>query len=93
MKDDDFTFRSDNIGLEFECRGKDSGIAVTEANYWIHKVRGIFYCFKVSVLLEKIKDKQYDWINDCAGDAYSFTHLYIIKQDKFIKWGRPLKEK
>ena len=25
-----------NIAIEFECRGKPSGIAVTEAKWWVH---------------------------------------------------------
>ena len=78
--------------MEFKCRGKSSGIAVTKAEYWVHKIRGVFYCFKTKTLREKIEQNEYDRVCETAGDAYSFTHLYLFNQNKFIKWGRPLKE-
>jgi hypothetical protein len=92
VKDDDYTFKSDNVGIEFKCRNKDSGINITKADYWIHKIRGVFYCYRTSLIRSKIEKKCYEWIHDCAGDAYSFTHMYMFKQEKFIKWGRPLRK-
>jgi len=30
--------RTGNIAIEYECRGKKSGIAATEADYWFHNL-------------------------------------------------------
>ena len=90
VKDDDYSFRSENIAIEVKCRGKKSGIAVTEAKFWIHKIRGTFYMFRTKVIKEKIENKEYERFVDNGGDPGSYTNMYLFKQDKFIKWGRPL---
>ncbi len=42
VKKDDWTIKSGNIAIEFESRGKPSGIAVTESHFWCFIV-GHFY--------------------------------------------------
>ena len=50
-----------NIAIELEYRGKKSGLAATEATYWLHilEIDGKEFCsflFPVEVLKQKIKD-------------------------------------
>lgn len=42
VKKDDWAIRSGNIAIEFESRGKPSGISVTESHFWCFVV-GHFY--------------------------------------------------
>tara|TARA_A100001037_G_C15038741_1_gene584456 strand:+ start:170 stop:727 length:558 start_codon:yes stop_codon:yes gene_type:complete len=49
-----------NIAIEVECRGKPSGLATTEATYWMHilEINGEDYCsllFRTDVLKQAIK--------------------------------------
>ena len=38
--DGDISNRTGNVYVEYECRGKKSGIATTEADYWVFKLSG-----------------------------------------------------
>ena len=38
MKEDIKTEVTGNVAIEFECRGKLSGIKVTEANLWVQRI-------------------------------------------------------
>lgn len=38
VKTDRLAHKTGNVFIEFECRGKPSGIATTTANYWIYKI-------------------------------------------------------
>ena len=42
VKKDDWTVRTGNIAIEFECRGKPSGIQTTAAHFWCHVVGHFF---------------------------------------------------
>ena len=54
--------RTGNIAIEIRCKGKPSGLSVTEADWWIHlltyknKVE-MGFMFKVSRLKQMIKNK------------------------------------
>jgi len=42
VKKDDWVVRSGNIAIEFESRGKPSGIMVTKASFWAHVIGHYF---------------------------------------------------
>jgi hypothetical protein len=42
VKKDDWTTRSGNVAIEFESRGKPSGIEVTKADFWCHVIGHFF---------------------------------------------------
>ena len=52
IKEDFTCYTTGNVGVEYECRGKPSGISVSKAN---------FYIYKVHTPLERTID--YRWIN------------------------------
>ena len=81
VKDDRKTFEFPNIGIEHECRGKPSGISVTKADWWTHTIQGDFYITKVSTIKKLIEDKMYHRVTSEAGDAGSFTKIYLIYQE------------
>lgn len=38
IKSDFMAHRTGNLAIEFQCRGKDSGIRKTEAKHWVYKI-------------------------------------------------------
>lgn len=64
VKKDDWAVRSGNIAIEFECRGKPSGILVTQADFWCHVVGHYFVLVFPVDFLKKVysqlsKDAKY----------------------------------
>ena len=61
VKKDDWTVRTGNIAIEFECRGKPSGIQVTEADFWCHVIGHYFILvFPVDFLKRVFQDLRTD---------------------------------
>lgn len=86
---EDFTCeRTGNLGLEFECRGKPSGISVSKADYYIYKVHQpngkiTLWIVPTEVLKKLIADKRYEVIVN-GGDPESNSMNYLFKFD-FIR--------
>lgn len=57
VKKDDWTTRSGNIAIEFESRGKSSGIEVTKADFWCHVVGHHFVLVFPTDFLRKVCEK------------------------------------
>jgi hypothetical protein len=57
VKRDAWAFRSGNIAIEFESRGKPSGIAKTIADYWAFILSGEYKdCFILIIEINKLKE-------------------------------------
>jgi hypothetical protein len=94
---EDFTCqRTGNVGVEFECRGKPSGIEVSKADLYLYKVHEPdgnkrLYVIKTSKLKEMIRDEKYFRIVS-GGDPGSNSMNYLFKlhviQEHFSKLGR-----
>lgn len=87
---EDFTCeKTGNIGLEYECRGRPSGIAVTHASMYIYKVhrpdgkKGL-YAVPVDVLKGMVDNKQYHRIVS-GGDPGSNSMNYLFKLEEIEK--------
>lgn len=75
-----------NMFLEFECRGKASGIAVTKADWFVtyyEKLKEIWF-IKTSDLINLTKTESLPTINQ-SGDAGSNTCGYLLKRKKYQK--------
>jgi hypothetical protein len=92
---EDFTCeKTGNVGLEYACRGKPSGIAVSEADFYIYKLHtkdfGIQYILHpVHLLKRMIAEKQYFRIVN-GGDKGSNSMNYLFKYKIFVEAGRIL---
>lgn len=82
--------------VEYECRGKPSGIKVSKADFYIYRLRGSppeiphrHYIFKTS-RLKWIKDNNMYKDIKVGGDKGSQTKMYRLTVDEFIKWGKEL---
>jgi len=84
IKWDIMSEETENVAIEYECRGKISGIDVTEADYWIYKIKNDFYLIETIKIKQAIQNKIY-FKKVIGGDAGSFTRLYLIKVLKFIE--------
>jgi hypothetical protein len=60
VKRDDWTLRTGNIAVEFECRGKPSGVQVTESNEWWHVLS--------SSLTLRLETRFVKWLFESLGD-------------------------
>jgi len=94
VKEDFICETTGNVGLEYECRGKASGIQTSIADYYIYKLHtkyfGIQYVLhKTSALKKMIDENRYFRIVN-GGDAGSNSMNYLFKYDVFVKSGRIL---
>jgi hypothetical protein len=93
VKEDFICERTGNVGLEFSCRGKPSGIQVSEADYYIYKLHtasGIqFWIHKTDALKKMIADNLFFRIVN-GGDPGSDSMNYLFKYCIFIRTGKRL---
>lgn len=78
------TFDTGNLFVEFRCRGKESGISVTEADWFVNYFPFLneIWFIKSDNLKELINNNNFHVIKN-AGDRYSETHGYLINRKKF----------
>ena len=89
VKEDFMCEHTGNVSLEYESRGKLSGISVSEADYYIYKLHIsrteiIFAIISSDILKEYIADKAFFRIVN-GGDKGSNTLNYLFKYEKFIR--------
>jgi hypothetical protein len=87
IKEDFRCYETGNVGLEFECRGKPSGISTSQADWYIYVIHipthsVIHRLMKTDTLKEMIKNKDYFRIVNGGGDGNSKN--YLFKLQKFI---------
>jgi len=82
VKNDLMATKTGNVAIEYECRGEESGLVVTTADWWVHGIDGIPYFITVDKLREicLLATKKV-----IGGDKGSSTKLYLIKIDDFKK--------
>lgn len=82
--------RTGNVAIEYESRGKATGIAITEADYWVYKFLGEFFVYRTVSLKKKIfEEKAYDR-KASGGDPGSNTRMFLVEAGKFRGWGKEL---
>lgn len=77
-------FDTGNLFIEFECRGKESGIMVTEADWFVtyFKYLNEIWFIKSKKLIQLINDNNFPTFSD-AGDLNSNTKGYLINRNDF----------
>jgi hypothetical protein len=78
------TYDTGNLFVEFECRGKKSGIIVTEAKWFVtyyKHLKEIWY-IKTSKLMEIINENNIRTVN-FSGDENSNTKGWLLPRNKF----------
>lgn len=91
IKEDFKTKETGNAVLEFESRGKSSGIEATKAKYWIYKIHntdGVEYWAFTRKGLNNLKNSKSHIRIVSGGDKGSNTKMYLYRFHEFIKYGR-----
>ena len=88
VKEDLMSAVTKNSAVEFECRGKPSGISTTEADFWIYKFEDGFYQIRTAKLKELIELNLYFKVVS-GGDKGSNTKMYLFRlptlKNKMVK--------
>ena len=76
-----------NIFIEYESRGKSSGISVTQADWFVTYFKYLkeIWFIKSETLKQLISENEFPIFYD-AGDVGSATHGYLIKRKDFKEY-------
>lgn len=93
VKEDFSCARTGNVGVEFECRGFASGIAVSKADFYIYKIHTYnstkVFIFKTAAIKRMIANNEYFRIVN-GGDVGSNSMNYLFKYDVFTSHGKQI---
>lgn len=96
VKEDFMAAKTGNIAVEYECRGKPSGIATSKSDVYAYVVHEAdqtknLYLTDIKVLKEAINKKAYTR-KVVGGDRGSNTKMYIFKKNVFMDFSTKVKE-
>lgn len=95
VKEDFMCVDTGNVALEFECRGKPSGIAISDADYYIYKLvmkNGPEYIMHSTKELKSMIEKKKYFRIVVGGDKGSNTMNYLFKYSAFVRGGKRIFE-
>tara|TARA_R110000868_G_scaffold29601_2_gene110131 strand:+ start:787 stop:1242 length:456 start_codon:yes stop_codon:yes gene_type:complete len=80
-------FDTGNMFIEFECRGKTSGVEVTKADWFVmhYKYLKEIWYIKTNELKELIKNNQF-FKTEFSGDQNSNTKGYLIPREEYKEY-------
>jgi len=78
LKNDMLSAVTGNIGVEFESRGNPSGIARSNADWWVYKLSDGYWMISAAKLKQLIAEEKY-WGLKVGGDKDSNTKMYLFK--------------
>lgn len=86
VKADRRTKDTGNIAIEFRCRGKDSGITTTRADYWVYFIDGTERCLLIPT--DKLKEAidQKKWSRTVRGGDGFAAEMYLFKESVFSEF-------
>lgn len=91
VKEDFMCVDTGNVALEFECRGKPSGITISDADYYIYKLvmkDGPEYILHSTKELKAMIEKKKYFRIVIGGDKGSNTMNYLFKYNAFLRNGK-----
>lgn len=79
IKSDFMAHRTGNIAIEFQCRGKDSGIRTTESDHWVYKIikPDIIIILNTEKLRKFVEDNMSNYKVIMGGDDRSSKMMLI----------------
>ncbi len=90
LKEDFMCKLTGNIALEYECRGKDSGINVTDADLYVYKIHtnsGVVYHVAFVSEIKRFINEGDFFRSVVGGDYGSNTKMYLLKIDIYMSLG------
>jgi hypothetical protein len=90
IKSDYYTENTGNVVIEYESRGKASGIATTKAHFWAYAVMRTLEDFDIYLInankLKELIDNEVYYDKIIGGDPLSNTKMYKFKLEDFKKY-------
>lgn len=91
VKEDFYCAKSGNVAVEYECRGKPSGIEATKATHWLYKIHTtaedyIWVLMPTALLKGAIINKAFSRVV-VGGDYGSKTKMYLFSLENFKRIG------
>ena len=87
VKNDLMAPKTGNVAIEYESRGKASGIATTVADYWVYKIGDRCWMLPTRLLRQKLLEEKNYHRDVAGGDPGSNTRMLLVKVEKFTGWG------
>lgn len=89
VKADRYTYKTNNIVIEYECRAKPSGINISQSNYYAYYVvnpnnKDDLYIIPTNDIKEYIKNRNYKRI--ISGGDNGVSKMYIFDKNIFSKY-------
>lgn len=89
VKADRYTYKTNNIVIEYECRGKLSGINITQSDYYAYYVvnpnnKDDLYIIPTTDIKEYIENRNYKRI--ISGGDGGLSKMYIFDKNIFSKY-------
>ena len=87
VKNDLMAAKTGNAAIEYECRGKPSGITVTKADYLVYKIKEKYFIFRTKKVKRKLFKEAIFSRKVAGGDVGSNTLMFLVKVPVFLSWG------
>jgi hypothetical protein len=89
VKADRYTYKTNNVAIEFECNNSPSGIETTTSDfyaYFVIKPYNLFelYIIPTNIIKSKIEEKEYKKI--LLGGDNKKSRLYIMDLNNFLEY-------
>jgi hypothetical protein len=89
VKADRYTYKTNNVAIEFECNKSPSGIATTTSDfyaYFVIKPYNLFelYIIPTNIIKSKIEEKEYKKV--LLGGDNKRSRLYIMDLNNFLEY-------
>jgi hypothetical protein len=88
VKNDIMASRTGNIAIEYECRGKPSGIDATIADWWVQGINNVPRFIRLSVLRILCSTGR----TVIGGDKGSNTKMYLVPIERFERHSLSLED-
>lgn len=93
IKSDYIVQQSGNVAIEYECRGKPSGISTTKAAYWWIFFSGKWYFDEVSIIIETERLRglaRHYYKEGCTADGGddNAAKMVLIPKEALLDLGR-----
>ena len=90
VKNDLMAHQTGNVAIEYESRGKPTGLAVTTAEFWVYKFAGSFFAFKTETLRRRLFEEKLFFREVVGGDPGSYTKMFLVKVEALRSWGKEI---
>ena len=80
LKTDRLAHRTGNLYVEYQSRGKDSGISISKSNIWIFKIvdKKDKHLFSIEIPLDRLKKMVHNKYSTVLGGDYKTSKGYLV---------------